>query len=135
MMSTATQKYPVQNHTPLVRADEAADNKDNLVNHLLQNGYLTDQQITYARRVQSKLEVPPSLLQVIKELKYIADEQIKAALGKHPLSMPIAVFWSSSDISAHPICRPLWGFRRLKNQGENLARFSLIVSPLRRGFW
>ena len=92
MMSTATQKYPVQNHTPLVRADEAADNKDNLVNHLLQNGYLTDQQITYARRVQSKLEVPPSLLQVIKELKYIADEQIKAALGKHPLSMPIGSF-------------------------------------------
>ena len=92
MMSTATNKYPAQNNTRLVRVNEAANSKDNLVNHLLQNGYLTDKQVAYARRVQSKLEVPPPLLQVIKELKYIADEQIKAAVRKHRVSMRIGTF-------------------------------------------
>ena len=92
MMSTATKKYPAQNNTRLVRVDQAASRKDNLVNHLLQNGYLTDKQVAYARRVQSKLEVPPPLLQVVKELKYIADEQIKAAVRKHRVSMRIGTF-------------------------------------------
>lgn len=92
MMSTATHTYPAQKDTPRVRVAEAAKSGDNLVNHLLQNGYLTEKQVSYARRVQSKLEVPPPLLQVIKELKYISDEQIKAAVRKHPLSMPIGSF-------------------------------------------
>lgn len=92
MMSTAIHTYPAQKNTPPVRVAEAAKSGDNLVNHLLQNGYLTEKQVSYARRVQSKLEVPPPLLQVIKELKYISDEQIKAAVRKHPLSMPIGSF-------------------------------------------
>jgi type IV pilus assembly protein PilB len=92
MMSTATNKYPAQNNTRLMRVNEAANSKDNLVNHLLQNGYLTEKQVAYARRVQSKLEVPPPLLQVIKELKYIADEQIKEAVRKHRVTMRIGTF-------------------------------------------
>ena len=92
MMRTAIHTYPAQKNTPPVRVAEAAKSGDNLVNHLLQNGYLTEKQVSYARRVQSKLEVPPPLLQVIKELKYISDERIKAAVRKHPLSMPIGSF-------------------------------------------
>lgn len=92
MMSTAIHTYPAQKNTPPVRVAEAAKSGDNLVNHLLQNGYLTEKQVSYARRVQSKLEVPPPLLQVIKELKYISDEQIKAAVRKHPVSMRIGSF-------------------------------------------
>ncbi|MEJ2099680.1 MAG: ATPase, T2SS/T4P/T4SS family [Desulfobacterales bacterium] len=92
MMSTALNKYPVKNQTPLTPVDEAADSRDHLVNHLLQNGYLTEKQVAYARRVQSKLEVPPPLLQVIKELKFITDEQIKEAIRKHRVSMRIGSF-------------------------------------------
>ena len=92
IMSSAINKYPAQNHTPLRRVAEAANSGDLLVNHLLQNGYLTEQQVTYARRVQSKLEVPPPLLQVIKELKFIAEPQIKGAIRKHPLSVPVGSF-------------------------------------------
>ncbi len=92
MMSTAIHTYPAQKNTPPVRVAEAAKSGDNLVNHLLQHGYLTEKQVSYARRVQSKLEVPPPLLQVIKELKYISDEQIKAAVRKHPVSMRIGSF-------------------------------------------
>jgi type IV pilus assembly protein PilB len=92
MMSTAIHPYPAQKNTPPVRVAEAAKSGDHLVNHLLQNGYLTEKQVSYARRVQSKLEVPPPLLQVIKELKYISDEQVKAAARKHPVSMRIGSF-------------------------------------------
>jgi type IV pilus assembly protein PilB len=92
MMSTALNSYPARNHTPLARVDQTANCRDNLVKHLLQNGYLTDQQVAYARRVQSKLEVPPPLLQVIKELKFIADEQIKEAIRKHRVPMRIGSF-------------------------------------------
>jgi type IV pilus assembly protein PilB len=92
MMSTATNKYSAPDNTPMERADEADNRRDHLVSHLLQNGYLTDSQVTYARRVQSKLEAPPPLLQVIKELKYIADEQIKAALRNYPVPLRIGSF-------------------------------------------
>ena len=60
-----------------------------LVDHLWKNGYLTDKQIEYARRVQIKLEASRPLLQVIKELKFISDDQIKEVVRKHPVSMRI----------------------------------------------
>jgi type IV pilus assembly protein PilB len=69
--------------------DGAGDGFRELVNHLCKNGYLTDKQIEYARRVQSKLEGSRPLLQVIKELKFITDNQIKEAIRKHPVSMRI----------------------------------------------
>ena len=69
--------------------DKGTKESTDLVNHLLKNGFLTDKQIEYARRVQSKLEAALPLLQVIKELEFITDEQIKAAIRKNPVSMRI----------------------------------------------
>ena len=60
-----------------------------LADHLLNNGFLTDKQVEYARRVQSKLEGSRPLLQVFKELEFISDDQIKEAILKHPVSMRI----------------------------------------------
>jgi type IV pilus assembly protein PilB len=71
-----------------LKEDETNGSSD-LVKHLLKGGYLTDRQIEYARRVQSKLETSPPLLQIIKELKFITDEQMKAAIRKRPVSMRI----------------------------------------------
>jgi type IV pilus assembly protein PilB len=69
--------------------DGSGDGFIGLVGHLLKNGYLTEKQIEYALRVQSKLEASRSLLQVIKDLKFITDDQIKGALRKHPVSIKI----------------------------------------------
>ena len=69
--------------------DGSGDEFVGLVGHLLKNGYLTEKQIEYALRVQTKLEASRSLLQVIKELNFITDDQIKAALRKHPVSIKI----------------------------------------------
>lgn len=68
---------------------EFVDGFDQLVDHLLKSGYLTNEQIEYARRIQTKLEAPRPLLQVIRELKFITHERIKEALRKYPVSMQI----------------------------------------------
>ena len=41
---------------------------------LMEEGQLTEKQLTYALRIQSKLETPRPLLDVLKELEYVTDE-------------------------------------------------------------
>ncbi|MGD9350893.1 MAG: ATPase, T2SS/T4P/T4SS family, partial [Desulfobacterales bacterium] len=67
----------------------SAEQFNQVAEHLVKNAYLTDKQIEYARRVQSKLEQSRPLLQVIKEMKYITGDQIGQALRRHPLSIRI----------------------------------------------
>jgi type IV pilus assembly protein PilB len=88
-MTTAIEKYPASDESQIGQKGSGANEPTDLVNHLLESGSLTDKQIEYARRVQSKLEASRPLLQVIKELEFITDEQIKAAIRKNPVSMSI----------------------------------------------
>lgn len=69
--------------------DGLGDRFGEVADHLLKNGYLTEKQIEYAHRIQTKLEASRPLLQVIKELKFITDDQIKEALRKHTASIRI----------------------------------------------
>ena len=50
---------------------------------LVQEGLLTDKQLAYARRIQSKLETPRILLDVLKELNYLTDNQITGAIRRN----------------------------------------------------
>ena len=50
---------------------------------------LTAKQIEYARRIQSKLENERTLLEVLKELKYISDEEIKEVIRSHQIQMKL----------------------------------------------
>ena len=50
---------------------------------LMEEGQLTETQLTYALRIQSKLETPRPLLNVLKELEYVTDNQIKGAIRKN----------------------------------------------------
>ena len=88
-MTTAIEKYPASDESQIGLKSSGANESTDLVNHLLKSGSLTDKQVEYARRVQSKLEASRPLLQVIKELEFITDEQIKAAIRKNPVSMSI----------------------------------------------
>ncbi len=93
-MATATNTplaRPEQgNAAPLsIAADRSEDEFSRLANHLLKNAYLSDKQIEYARRVQTKLEKPRPLIQVVKELKFITDDLIGQALRKHPVEIHI----------------------------------------------
>ena len=48
---------------------------------------LTVKQIEYAIRIQSKLENEKTLLEVLKELKYISDDDIKEVIRTHQIEM------------------------------------------------
>ncbi len=54
-----------------------------IVSILMEEKYLTDQQLAYAVRIQSKLETPGTLLDVLKELDYITEEQISDIIKKN----------------------------------------------------
>ena len=60
-----------------------------IVDFLLQEKLLAPKQVEYATRVRTKLETPRSLLEVLKELKLIADDQIKKAVKDSRISMCI----------------------------------------------
>jgi type IV pilus assembly protein PilB len=88
-MTTAMKNYSASAEGQIGLKDSGANGSTDLVDHLLKSGSLTDKQIEYARRVQSKLETSRPLLQVIKELKFITDEQIKTSIRENPVSMRI----------------------------------------------
>ena len=58
-----------------------------IVDFLLQEKLLAPKQVEYATRVRTKLETPRPLLEVLKELKLIADDQIKKAVKDSRISM------------------------------------------------
>ena len=60
-----------------------------IVDLLLQEKLLVPKQVEYATRVQNKLDTPRSLLEVLKELNIIADDEIKNAVRKSRLPMCI----------------------------------------------
>ena len=60
-----------------------------IVELLLQEKLLAPKQVEYATRVQNKLETPRSLLEVLKELNIIADDEIKKAVKESRLPMCI----------------------------------------------
>ena len=60
-----------------------------IVDMLIQAAYLSEEQVHYAQRIQSKLETPRRLLDVLKELDYISDDQVKTALRENHHSMQI----------------------------------------------
>lgn len=59
----------------------------NIIELLMEAGHVSRDQLAYAERVQAKLELPRPILEVLKDLKFISDEQIKAAVRKTPAPM------------------------------------------------
>lgn len=55
-------------------------------------GLLTQTQVQYASRVQSKLRTKKTLLEIIKELNYLTEGQLRKVLRENPLSMHIGDF-------------------------------------------
>ena len=59
---------------------------------LIDVGLLTQTQVQYASRVQSKLRTKKTLLEIIKELNYLTEGQLRKVLRENPLSMHIGDF-------------------------------------------
>ena len=69
--------------------DEDLENLSEIAELLLKEKCLTQQQVDYAARVRSKLETPRSLLEVLKELKFVDEDQIKEVVRKNRVSISI----------------------------------------------
>ncbi|HHP7236266.1 MAG TPA: GspE/PulE family protein [Desulfobacterales bacterium] len=54
-----------------------------VVSLLLKDEYVTEPQVNYARRVRQKLDHRKTLLEVLKDLKYVGDSEIQAAIQNH----------------------------------------------------
>lgn len=61
-----------------------------VVEILLKEGIITPKQVQHAQRVMSKLETNQPLVSVLRELRFVTDEQVHKALQKNPISMPLA---------------------------------------------
>jgi len=60
-----------------------------LIDILIKEGLLAEKQAVHASRLRSKLTRPKPLLEIVKELGYVTDEQVTAAIRKNKLSMRI----------------------------------------------
>ena len=67
-------------------ADQAAHAQD-IVDLLVQSSQLTREQLAYAHRVRSKLDAPRPVLDVLKELKLVSEDQIKEAVRQNKAPM------------------------------------------------
>jgi type IV pilus assembly protein PilB len=60
-----------------------------LIDILIKEGLLSEKQAVHASRLRTKLVRPKPLLEIVKELGYVTDEQVTAAIRKNKLSMRI----------------------------------------------
>jgi type IV pilus assembly protein PilB len=56
--------------------EEISKNAGQISSLLVREGFLTLKQVEYASRIRSRLESPRPILEVLKELKYVTDDQI-----------------------------------------------------------
>jgi type IV pilus assembly protein PilB len=68
---------------------EAIGGTSQVAELLLREKIISDKQVNYARRVLSKIDTPRSMLEVLKELNYVDDDQIKATVRESRVPMCI----------------------------------------------
>ena len=67
----------------------AADNFGEIVSFLIKENFVTREKVEYAARVQAKIVSPKSLINVLKDLNYINDEQIRPTLRNNEITTRI----------------------------------------------
>ena len=81
---------PTQPTTLNLEASPDVYNTGNtLAKLLIKEGYLTAQQLTYARKVQSKLATPATLIHVLHELQFVTPDQLRQTLRSNHVSVRI----------------------------------------------
>ncbi|RLC18441.1 MAG: secretion system protein E, partial [Deltaproteobacteria bacterium] len=62
---------------------------DPIISCLIQEKLITDKQYRHAQKVKGKIVSSKRLLDILKDLNYVTDEQIKTALARHKHSLKI----------------------------------------------
>jgi type IV pilus assembly protein PilB len=96
---------PSTNQNPLSGTENGMNP---IVDLLLQEKLVAPKQVEYATRVQTKLDTPRSLLEVLKDLKLIADDEIKKAVRDSRLPMCIGtILVELGYLKSHDLQRAL----------------------------
>lgn len=77
---------------PNSKNEEKISDCGKIITLLTDLGVLTQTQVQYASRVQSKLQTEKPLLEILKELNYLTDGQLQRALRENPLSINLGDF-------------------------------------------
>jgi type IV pilus assembly protein PilB len=65
------------------------DSYGTIIDLLLQLGKVTPAQVGHAARIQAKITTPQSLLKILKDLKYVTDQDVKEVLRETSASIRI----------------------------------------------
>ncbi|MCK5164257.1 MAG: type II/IV secretion system protein [Desulfobacula sp.] len=65
------------------------DITDQIISCLIKEKLITDEQVRHAKKIKSKIVSSKRLLDILKDLKYVTDKQIKTALAHHKHSLKI----------------------------------------------
>lgn len=65
---------------PGKKKDPSAEKLGKIIFYMLKAGFLTKEQLNYAKRIQSKLSPPKPLLDVLRELEYVDEDKITQAI-------------------------------------------------------
>ena len=99
-----------------------------IVSLLLNKGHLNDNKINYALRIQSKLDSRKLLLDVLKELKYINDDQFMLTYGDGIANIDIdnliEFHRSHGKLGTVTGINPASRFGKLKIKGNQVESFS-----------
>ena len=77
-------RNPIERKSPAATAPPPSpEGVGQIVNLLLREGYLSREQLLYALRVRSRLEVSKTILDIVKELGYLTDERIREAIRRN----------------------------------------------------
>jgi len=78
-----------RNDTGGVNRSSSSKPPGEIIDLLLRANALTVDQLQYAERIQSKLDTPRPLLEILKDLRYVSHEQIKTLVRENQLPMNI----------------------------------------------
>ena len=82
-----TSETPPESGPTLVA--EIVDTGTEITRFLIQDNVLTEEKLSYARRVRTKLNSPKPLLSILSELGYVSAEQQRETLKKHRISVKL----------------------------------------------
>ncbi len=86
---SAASDAPTVPHDPLPSTTVPNATSLEIARLLVEDGVLTEEQLTYAIRIRSKLSMDKPLLSILNEIGYISQEQQRRTLRKHRVSIRI----------------------------------------------
>ncbi len=91
-----------------------------LISILIKAGCLTVENAKYALRVQSKLETNKPLLEVVKELEFTTFEDIRNAIGAHPVNMKMNQFLVEMGYLGKEEMEKAWNIHKSKKNDRSM---------------